>query len=395
MNAVANRPVGKPNCFGLALPYGIRTNYALPYIVCRGVMVGMAYTGKSAHLREVFTAPTEIARWGDGVVYQTAGERLDQNSAELYLELAQIALAQAFAPNQRILVDISADALSERLGWGRGGQQRVRLYEQVNYLKTASFMYDFPGLRGWHASFVSDIKTDMSIRKLKAPSHYTIELSASMLEVYAEGTKIVSGKIRRQLRGKPLALALHAFYCTHAVPGEYSAATLKRIMSRESTEESDWRPELDAALAAMDAAAGWTSNYNRKTGKVSVCKSKVVTDEDEDEPQQDAASDAGKAQQDTPAVDTKSTDETTPAAAPSSSASNPLDAIKKIADIERLSSDQQRALFGPKELAEYAEYLASPIAYTRTDRQIREWIKDRAGLAWIRRQEELDPSLGI
>ena len=99
----------------LDLPYGIGANIVLPVAALRGaVFSSVVYRGRT--IRPVYTKKTLIAEYGNVRMYQTAGAQLDQGDADVYAELAKLAMQQNDPDEKSVTVKLHAHALLQAMG---------------------------------------------------------------------------------------------------------------------------------------------------------------------------------------------------------------------------------------------------------------------------------------
>lgn len=287
--------------FGLKLTqsHGIGQNSALPYIICRGaVFASTVYARANANHRPVYTRPTCLARFGAMEVFQTAGEQLDQQAGDVYLECVRRAVRVGFKHEEEIRLRFDADEFLEAIGRTRGGNQRLWLAQEIARLKRASYRYDLPGLAAWETSFVSDFVEDRSVRGTKTTAHYEVVLNRKMYEVYKAGYVFLLGGERAALHkaGDPLAKALYAFFRSHSDPKPISANALKEHMGRAelrddkgkvikpAQQDSKWLSDLEKSLANLQKATGWpVCQLNRSNRLVTVKRKTAAAPADDQE----------------------------------------------------------------------------------------------------------------
>lgn len=238
----SSRALGWPR---LNLPYGLGSNYALPYVVCRGaIFSAMVWRGQS---RPICTTPVQVAEWGRMRIHQVAGERLDQGDADVYCGLVALAYDE---PTAGIAVSVAfkADGFLKSLGRSRGGASRRWLAASLERLKAATFEFDSPELGVVAMSLVSTVTSE------RAAAH-VVELNTA-IDSISNGWALIPGDTRRMLHA-PLVKSLHAFYSTHKVPMPISVAKLKRLSGHGATRDQRFMPALVEALASLQKVTGW------------------------------------------------------------------------------------------------------------------------------------------
>jgi hypothetical protein len=96
--------------------------------------------------------------------------------------------------------------------------------------------------------------------KDEATRHYLIKVNPRLAPLFHHGWTGLEAEQRRQLRGKPLALWLHAFYATHEQPYPYKVETLHDLSGSRTASLRRFRAALRIALTEVQkvgAIAGW------------------------------------------------------------------------------------------------------------------------------------------
>ena len=252
----------------LDLPYGIGANIVLPVAALRGaVFSSVVYRGRT--IRPVYTKKTLIAEYGHVRMYQTAGAQLDQGDADVYAELAKLAMQQNDPDEKSVTVKLHAHALLQAMGRPRGTESLKWLAGSISRLKQASYLYELPDGSEWECSFVTEVVKDT--RPVHVTAAYTIDLSQSMLKVFDDGWRLIRTDQRKKLHRDPLAKHLHAFYATHVRPGPISIERIRSITGRASVHvekvkgdkdktinrDKRWRDTLAESLANLKTVTGW------------------------------------------------------------------------------------------------------------------------------------------
>jgi hypothetical protein len=112
--------------------------------------------------------------------------------------------------------------------------------------------------------------------KDKLTKRYKLKLNPELAALFAQGWTGLHWQQRRELRRKPLALWLHAFYATHAVPFPYSVAKLRELSGSQTAAIRYFRHSLRAALKELEAV-GAIQGYDIDKGDlVRVFKAKTI-----------------------------------------------------------------------------------------------------------------------
>lgn len=260
----------------LDLPYGLLdgNRIAANVLVRSAVFSTMEFSGAAE--RPTITEPLALATLKNHEILQVAGVRLSQSDADLFFWLVSRAYCSG-APEVEAQVCFSAPEALSALGRARGGKTTNLLEQSLRRLHDADFLFKVPNLVGQ-----SRLLSSVEHLPLSAPAQeYAVTIAADVASLLSvREWFILRGGERDQLAGEPLARGLHAFYASHSMrPYPMWTSTLKRLMGRESMQESKWLHALDNALAKVKAASGWGQCERLQSGefagKVVITKGKV------------------------------------------------------------------------------------------------------------------------
>lgn len=235
----------------LGLPHGLLTDIPLAAnaLVRCAVFSTLEYAG--AAQRPEITEPLSLATIAPYRIEQVAGMRLSQSDADLFFWLLSRAYRDG-APTGKVWVFFKRSEALAALGRARGGKTDILLEDSLRRLCGADFVYKVPGTVG-QTRLLSHIE-----RVGDKPYDYKVTIADGVAALLDGGEWLVlPGREREQLAGDPLAKGLHAFYASHKSAYPMLPATLKRLMGRESMQDSKWRHALENALAKVQAATGW------------------------------------------------------------------------------------------------------------------------------------------
>ena len=118
---------------------------------------------------------------------------------------------------------------------------------------------------------------------------YKLKLNPELAALFSQGWTSLHLQQRRELRRKPLALWLHAFYATHAEPFPYSVTKLRELSGSQTAAIKRFRQNLRAALKELEAV-GAIQGYDIDKGDlVRVFKAKTITRRKPRKPRRKAA----------------------------------------------------------------------------------------------------------
>lgn len=254
---------------GLTLPHGMRedTRLAANALVRCAVFSTLEYAGAAE--RPEIAEPLLLPSIAPYRIEQVAGSRLSQTDADLFFWLLSRAYRSG-APTGGAWVFFKRSEALAALGRTRGGKTDALFDESLNRLYAADFAYEVPGVAG-RSRLVSCIERFESGEK---PYDYKVMVSDGVAALLDDGEWLVlQGKVREELARDPLAKGLHAFYASHRTAFPMLPITLKRLMGRESMQDSKWRHALEASLERVRVATGWVQC---EIGKAGPYKGKVL-----------------------------------------------------------------------------------------------------------------------
>ena len=90
----------------------------------------------------------------------------------------------------------------------------------------------------------------------EATGRYVVEINPKMMVLYGSTHwTAVDWEQRRRLRGKPLALWLHGFYASHAVPYALRVASLHKLSGSQTKRLRRFKENLTQALRDLEAVS--------------------------------------------------------------------------------------------------------------------------------------------
>ncbi len=184
-----------------------------------------------------------------GVELRFKGEQLNQEDLEVCAELFHLARLHPLGDT----CHTSAYGLLKALGRHTGNSEHLQLHRSIRRLQAHGLEIK----TGKHSYFGSLI---MEGAKDEISREYLIKINPKLAPLVISGWTGLNAAQRRRLRGKPLALWLHAFYATHAKPYPYKVETLRGLSGSRTKDLRFFRKALRRALDELQAAgavAGW------------------------------------------------------------------------------------------------------------------------------------------
>jgi len=252
------------------LPYAPGDDYsALPHAMARlPFFVAIAYRGRV--VRPAFVKDTLIGKLGTVEIYQTSGERLDEQDADVYLELVRRSMHASPADGRMLTLSFDANEFLPTVGRDRGTNNMLWLDSVLRRLLRANFRFNMPGLKDYESSLLAEIESSEDSER-KTRRHYTLTLNVRMAKVFNEaGYGLVDMRIRAQLITDPVGKGLYAIYASHRDTRFMRLSELRRALGRHDQADKDFvKKVLKPALEHLKDATDWhIVRYDDKRGGV-------------------------------------------------------------------------------------------------------------------------------
>ena len=113
-------------------------------------------------------------------------------------------------------------------------------------------------------------------RKDEVTKTYTLELDKKLIQLFDEDAwTAIDSQQRIDLRRKPLAQALHAYFSSHKTPYPVSIAFLQQLTGSRNSQLASFKRHVCAALDVL-VAIGFLKDYSVVDGLVSVRRSAIL-----------------------------------------------------------------------------------------------------------------------
>lgn len=164
----------------------------------------------------------------DGVEIRFKGEQLNQEDLEVCAQVFHLARIHPLGDT----CHTAAHALLKSLGRHTGNSEHKQIHQSFLRLQAHSVEIKAGRYTYFGSLIMKGVKDDLT-------RHYLIKINPDLAPLFNNGWTGLDAWQRRTLRGKPLALWLHAFYASHAQPYPYKVATLRDLCgSRAKTLRS-------------------------------------------------------------------------------------------------------------------------------------------------------------
>ena len=195
----------------------------------------------------------------DGITIKYTGQQLNQEDLTLWETLVHLAKGHPLGN----LCTFTAHALLKALDLNTGGDEHKRLHKSITRLNACSVQITHEGKTYFGALIKSGLKDELN-------SHYTVELNRELIRLYGETQwTAIDWQQRQQLRRKPLAQALHAYYSSHRTPYPVKLVTLQRLTGSRNAQPASFKRQCKAALDEL-LAIGFLQGHSIDRDSVTV-----------------------------------------------------------------------------------------------------------------------------
>jgi hypothetical protein len=174
----------------------------------------------------------------EGITVKYTGQQLNQEDLTLWETLVHLARKHSLGN----ICDFTAHGLLKALWLPTGGEQHRQLHAGIIRLTACTVEITQDGKTYFGSLVEGGIKDE-------ATSPYVIRLNKDLIRLYGETQwTTVDWQQRQQLRRKPLAQALHAYYSSHKQPFPVKLATLQRLTGSRNTQAAGFKRHCRTAL---------------------------------------------------------------------------------------------------------------------------------------------------
>ena len=194
----------------------------------------------------------------DGLTIHFTGKQLNQEDLEVCAEVFHLARIHPLGDT----CHSAAHALLKNLGRQTGNSQHRQLHDTLLRLQAHGVEIKTGRYTYFGSLIMEGVKDDLT-------RQYLIKINPKLAPLFQQGWTGLETWQRRRLRGKPLALWLHAFYATHAQPYPYKVATLRQLSGSRTHTLKHFRAAVRRALKEVQAIGAITA-WNIEPGDLVV-----------------------------------------------------------------------------------------------------------------------------
>ena len=176
-----------------------------------------------------------------GIAVKFTGEQLNQEDLSVWETLAHLARQHPLG----CMCEFTAHGLLKSLGQHTGQTQHKQLHSTIIRLTACAVEITHEGKTYFGPLVKSGLKDELT-------SHYRIELNRELIRLFGENQwTALDWQQRQDLRGQPLAQALHAFYSSHRQPFAVKLETLKAYTGSRNKQTASFKRQLKTALQEL------------------------------------------------------------------------------------------------------------------------------------------------
>ena len=265
----------------LRLPHGVKTDsLIIPHVLARSAVFGtLEYAGGAIRPTVSHDNPLSLDATSQYEVEQTNGPRLSQGDADLFYWMLGRVYRDGAPPGSAQTRFKRAEALTA-LGRTRGGKSDFLLENSLQRLVQAHFNFrirDCATGEMQHWTSTRLLSASQRPENNTTQYDYHVEFAEEVaLLLHDNSWLTMRGAVRNRFVGDSLAKGLHAYFASNKQVFAMWPETLKRLMGRETMQNSKWLRVLGAALKKISTETGWPQceivQVGQHAGKVSVRK---------------------------------------------------------------------------------------------------------------------------
>ena len=173
-----------------------------------------------------------------GITIKYTGQQLNQEDLTLWETLVHMAKGHPLGN----VCSFTAHGLLKAMGLNTGGDEHARLHKGITRLIACAVEITHEGRIYTGSLLEGSTKDEITTR-------YVVRLHRELIRLYGETQwTAIDWQQRLNLRRKPLAQALHAYYSSHRMPHPVKLSTLQRYTGSRNQQAAGFKVKLRAAL---------------------------------------------------------------------------------------------------------------------------------------------------
>jgi hypothetical protein len=195
----------------------------------------------------------------DGIVVKYTGEQLNQADLDVWETIVHLAREQPLGT----VASFTAHGLLKAMGMPTGNSQHKQLHSTLLRLTACAVEVTHENKTYFGPLIKSGAKDEVT-------RHYGIELNKGIIKLFGENQwTALDWQQRQELRGQPLAQALHAFYSSHREPFAVKLDTLQAYTGSRNKQAASFKRQVRIALDQL-VTVGFLLSFEIKGSLVSV-----------------------------------------------------------------------------------------------------------------------------
>lgn len=174
----------------------------------------------------------------DGITIKFTGEQLNQADLDVWETIVHLAREQPLGT----VASFTAHGILKAMGMPTGNSQHKQLHSTIIRLTACAVEITHEGKTYFGPLIKSGAKDEIT-------RHYGVELNKGIIKLFGENQwTALDWQQRQELRGQPLAQALHAFYSSHREPYAVKLQTIQAYTGSRNKQLASFRRQVRAAL---------------------------------------------------------------------------------------------------------------------------------------------------
>ncbi len=199
----------------------------------------------------------------DGITVKFTGQQLNQEDLTLWETLVHLAKRHPLGNE----CSFTAHGILKAMELHTGGAAHQRLHEGIIRLIACAVEITHEGKK-----YAGPLVIESTSNKDEINSNYTLSLNQNLIRLYGETQwTAIDWQQRLELRKKPLAQALHAFYSSHRQPFPVKLATLQRLTGSRIVQAAGFKRLCRTALDEL-VKLGFLTGYHIDRDTVTVSR---------------------------------------------------------------------------------------------------------------------------
>jgi TrfA protein len=187
----------------------------------------------------------------DGITIKFTGEQLNQADLDVWETIVHLAREQPLGT----VASFTAHGLLKAMGMPTGNSQHKQLHSTLLRLTACAVEVTHEGKTYFGPLIKSGAKDEVT-------RHYGVELNKGIIKLFGENQwTALDWQQRQELRGQPLAQALHAFYSSHRLPYAVKLQTIQAYTGSRNKQLASFKRQVRAALSEL-VIVGFLISFN-------------------------------------------------------------------------------------------------------------------------------------